>query len=1059
MNTRKRITNKSPGMLPESSRRKEKRAKSSISGFNFIRILTVISILIFSIFLLSIPAHADKYPVKRLKLKNGMTVLLKRIPDSPAVSVCMVYRVGSRNEKPGITGISHLVEHMLYKGTEQYPKNRMGTLLNRIGADFNAFTSNDVSGFYQTVAPEYIDLAVHIEADRMKSGLIGKNELKIEKKITLSEMAGLKNKPSYMLWRQILGTAFTHHPYKWPVQGSEKDIKKINTHQVRWYYKAHYKPKYAVLAIVGKFNEKHVIKLVKKFFNSQVNKAPYPSSVTAVEPPQKGEKVVLMKNKGSIPLLHIAYHSPAIKNRDLYTMAVIDSILTGGRTSWFRKTLVGKGLATTAGSWLDTYKDPGLYYLRFSLKGNTSHKVVENIVFRELEKLKTKKVSEKELQKAKNHLKAQFIKAHGSITNQARFLAWYEAIYTYKYLSDYTRNIDRVKPDDIMRVAKKYFTKKNRTIGRLYPKQRKTENGKGKMDNGKRRTDTGSRFPSLDSHIQACRRDVPVPIKGNRMSDAGCGDIEKFHKSSYLKSLINHRGHRDTDLILSLCSANPETSSGQASAFSALKKTNQSQFQNVEKLGLTGFNIAAKKRYFYNKPKKTTPTKKTTKKTVKKKPKPKSKPVTKLKMYKPSVPVPKPFNLKFKRHKLSNGIVLLIHENSMTPAITMLGCVKSGGMYEPNDKAGLSKITAYMLQRGNEKQTAGQLSEELDRLGVQMAFNSNLQTVDFKIWTMSEHFDRVIPLLSNVLMKPTFPKNHVKKLKSLLLSNLRAIEDRPSIASMKDFFLEVFPQKHPFHHYRWGSRDTLNNITREDVVKFYETYYRPDTTIVAISGNVNTKHVIDVFEKSFKDWKAEGKLPALIIPDVPLPKKTETKINTMEDKSRVDIVMGHKGISRNHPDYYKFHLMNYILGSGTLVTRLGRAVRDKGIAYKINSRLNMSIGQGPWAINLGVKPRNVKRAIRAVKAQVRAMQGHPVTKVELRNARHSKMGALPVYLENDRNIANMLLTIEYYNLGNDYFKKYYKIYKGITKKDIQEVAKKYLHPDKMTVIISGSYKK
>lgn len=947
-------------------------------------------------------ARAGSNPVERYQLKNGMTILLKEIPESPVVSVMMIYKVGSRNEKPGITGISHIVEHMVQKNTRQYPKGRMAELLNRVGADFNAFTSNDVTGFYETVAPEYLELALHIEADRMKNARITGPDLEVEKKVAISEAAGYKNNPSYMLWREVRAAAITHHPYRWPVQGYESDIKNLKLNQVKWYHKYHYQPRNAVLAIVGRFDKKKTRELIRKFFSGMKN-GPSWSYLEIEEPDPIAEKKVIIQELGNSALLHIAYHSPSIKSRDIYAMAVIDSILVGGRSSRLRKSLIDTGLVSHVGAWLDTNVDPGLYYIRCTLKPGVKHEEVEKIIFREINRLKNEPISDEELQRAKNHLKADFIQAKDSVTSQAQYLAWYEAIDSYKYLKDYSRNIDRVTGGNIMQVATKYFTPGARTIGRSYPgvnMETQFENEDELIEGENRFTDADGKTPTLNfaSHSTFCMSF----LKGNPDGEALSGET---------------------------------------------------------------FQVAAgrEKKYFVppsknNSRKKSKPVKKSTsRKKPKPKSKPKPKPKSKPRKYKPPIPKPKPFNLKFKRHVLSNGMVLLIHENPMNPSVVIRGYIKAGGMYEPAEKAGLSKMTAFMLQRGSEGLNAGELSKQLDMLGAEIKFNSTLQNTEFSVWTLSEHFHKVVPLLSRVITKPTFPNEQVEKLRSLMLSKLESVEEKPIVISMKDFFARVYPENHPFHHFRWGTRESIKSISRDDLVKFYKKHYHPSTTIIAVSGDVSADGVIQMFEQEFSDWKGEGDLPQLVFPAVQLPEKSETVVNTMMDKSRVEIIMGHRGIPRNHPDFYRFNLMNYILGGAPLVSRLGRNIRDKGLCYKIYSRLDTSIGEGPWFVRMGVDRHNVVKAKSKVIAQIKALQKKPPTSSELENARNSLLGSLPVHLETNRNIAAILLTMEYYNLGKDYFKEYYDSYSSITAREIKEAAEKYLHPDKMTVIITGPY--
>lgn len=965
---------------------KQSKIKSILHYPAFRSLIIIITALI--IFLLScqdISAKSQQFPVKRIQLKNGLTVLLKRIPESPAVSISMIYRVGSRYERSGITGISHLLEHMLYKGTRRYPADNMSKILNRVGADFNAFTSKDVTGFYQTTAPEYIDLALHIEADRMKTGVIDKKELEYEKKTIINEIETLQNRPSFLLWDKMQETAFQKHSYKFPVQGSKTDVNKLTEQQVRWFYRAFYKPENAVLTIVGNFDEKHVLSLINKFFASQTNDGPDTPVVNITEPVQTEERIVVLKDKGAVPILHIAYKSPSVDDDDIYAMAVIDSILTGGRSSRLRKSLVERNIASTVSAWLDTNIDQGLYYLRLSLKEADSHEQAEDIVFAEVTRLINGDISEKELNKAKNQLKAQFVRTNDSITQQAQFLGWYESIYSYKYLTEFPQRIDRVTKEDIAAAASKYLTKENRTIGRLYPRD-------------SIRTDSPE-DDLLDNNIIDKESKDETGIFNNLFLT-----IRQFLP---MGSVFSSAGFKDNENSVSMAAAGLNKSIETSQHFSSLESSLLSARAQP--------------------------------------------------LYYPPVPSPKQFNLRYTRHKLSNGIMLLIFENSMTPSVTIRGSIKAGGMYEPADKAGLAKITAYMLQRGSEGLPAERLSEDLDDLGAVMNFSSSFQTMDFDVWTLSEHFPTVAAKLSQVLKNPSFSENQIQRLKSMILRRIDLMQDNQSIVSMKTLFANVFPKNHPFHHFHWGTPETVNNVTRQDVMGFYKKHYRPEAVIIAISGDIDAEETIKTMEELFSSWKSEGTSPGIIMPSTVLPEKNTKTINTMKDKSRVEIVMGHKGIPRNHPDYYKFNLMNYILGGGVPITRLGKAIRDKGMAYRVFSRLNISLAEGPWAVQANVDPKKVDEAIKGIIAQMKAMQTMPVTKEELRDAKYSMMGRVPVNLENNNNISAMMEKIEYYNLGADYFKNYHKAYNEITQKDIQETAKKYLFPENLYIIITGPY--
>ena len=736
-------------------------------------------------------SYAAEYPVSSYKLKNGLTVLMRRIPESPVVSVSVIYRVGSRNERSGISGISHLLEHLAEKNTKQYPREKMARILNFIGADFSGFTSNDVTGFYATAAPEYLELLLHMEADRMKNTVINQVDLDNEKKILAAEIKKYKLQPSYLLWLRVRAAAFPSHPYGLPAQGNLEDIAKIKIEQVRWFYKNYYRPENAVISVVGNFNEKKTKTLINKFFSGIKNINAKPVSVKQ-EPASKAEKRIILTHNGKSTLLHVAFYTPSVKDRDIPALSVIDALLTSGRTSRLKTALADSGKTSGVGAWLDTNMDPGLYYLRLSLKSPTVLEETEKALYAELDRLKNEDISNEELQKAKNQLNAQFLKSRDSNTLQARFLAWYQAIYSYRYLENFKKNIDLVTPGEIKRVAQKYFTEKNRIVGILKPEAENNVNGETpeKPDDREEPSETGFTW----------KKDPKLSGIFLTFSVAGFSRSKEAN-SAYFNSAGNK-------IILA----------------QATKKTTSLQKKPAFK----------KKKFTVKKPHTKT----------KAKIKPKLKPKPRHKPYTPPIPEPRSFNLNFKRHVLSNGLTLLINENHTNRTVSVRGYIKAGSMFEPAGKDGLAKMTALLLQRGSRELDAAALSGKLDYLGADMKFNANLQNCEFAVWSASDKIGEVLPLLAQVITAPVFPDDQVSVIRSILTDRSKRAKTDPEIVSSESFYASVFPENHPFHHSEWGSPQTLELITREDVVNFYNSSYRPESTIIAVSGDVNPDEII-----------------------------------------------------------------------------------------------------------------------------------------------------------------------------------------------------------------------
>ncbi|MCL5774065.1 MAG: insulinase family protein [Firmicutes bacterium] len=434
-------------------------------NFHKISALLLLLILIFSA---SSVFGQNAGKIQEYKLDNGIKVLIQEVHSAPVVSVFVWYRVGSRNENVGITGISHQLEHMLFKGTKTFKPGEIDRLLNRAGAENNAFTAEDFTAYFETLPSSNLELALKIEADRMVNSLIDPKELKHEKTVVLSELEGDENNPWFDLYEEVAAAAFKAHPYHWPVIGWKCDVLNYTREDVYKYYKEFYKPENATLVIVGDISAQEALMLAKKYFGKIPSGGPVPQ-IMCQEPAQQGERRVIVKKEGATTLLHVAYHIPAVKDPDIFPLSIMDSVLTGGRSSRLYKALVETELAAEVGSWVDRHIDPTLFYITVVLRPGVSTEKVEEVLYAELEKLKKEPISDLELKKAVNQVNSSFIYARDSVTSQAETLGYYETIYTYKYIDTFADNLKKVTKEDVMKVAGKYLTPDNRTVGIFIP--------------------------------------------------------------------------------------------------------------------------------------------------------------------------------------------------------------------------------------------------------------------------------------------------------------------------------------------------------------------------------------------------------------------------------------------------------------------------------------------------------------------------------------------------------------------------------------------------------------
>lgn len=430
-----------------------------------ITLLAVISILTTSLTVPAVPADSQ---VQETMLPNGMKIITKEVHTAPVVSFMIWYKVGSRNEDLGKTGLSHLLEHMMFKGTKKYKKGEIDKLVQENGGISNAGTSKDFTNYYEILSSDKIELAMQIESDRMKNSLIDPKEFEAEKVVVLSELEGHENEPDSLIYYDIYAAAFKAHPYHWPTIGWKDDVKNLTRDDLYKYYKTYYVPNNATAVIVGDFDTEQVIKLMKKYFG-RIPRGPEPPPVTAIEPVQSGERAITINKAGSTARIMIGYHTPAGDDPDIYALDILEMILSSGRSSRLYKALVDKQLATEVQAGSSTSKDPNLFYVAATAGRGVNIEDVKAAIMNEIDRIKTEPVPEQEFQKAINQLESQFIYMNDSVSSQAIYLGYYESIISWRYLESYLENIKKVTPDDLQKVAQKYFNNENMTAATFIP--------------------------------------------------------------------------------------------------------------------------------------------------------------------------------------------------------------------------------------------------------------------------------------------------------------------------------------------------------------------------------------------------------------------------------------------------------------------------------------------------------------------------------------------------------------------------------------------------------------
>ncbi len=411
-------------------------------------------------------------PVQSFTLKNGLRVLFYIDTLSPLVSTQVWYKVGSYYEPSGITGISHLLEHMAFKGSKNYPGDLYSKLILENGGQDNAFTSENYTAYWSDLAYDRYELALKLEADRMKNLLLDSQEFESERKVVMEERRLGENSPYSTLYENFYAVAYLSHPYRNPVIGWMDDLKRITISDLRNWYQTYYQPKRAVLVLAGKIKPKEALKKVERYFGGIKGKEV--REKTFSEPLPKGERRIKIKRDVKTPFLMLGYRTCGVQDEDYFPLEVLEGILLRGKSSRLYKTLVyEKNLLTDIWGGSDIEKDPGIFYFFAVIKDTGKIKEVENALYQEIEKLKEDTITTSELEKIKNQVLADFFFQQDRIRSLGFSLARWEILLNdYTFFQKYPEKIAAVKKEDIQRVLKRYFIEENRTVALLLPEKK-----------------------------------------------------------------------------------------------------------------------------------------------------------------------------------------------------------------------------------------------------------------------------------------------------------------------------------------------------------------------------------------------------------------------------------------------------------------------------------------------------------------------------------------------------------------------------------------------------------
>lgn len=871
--------------------------------------------------------------VQKTVLDNGLTVLTKEVHTAPVVSVQIWYKVGSRNEVKGENGISHQLEHLMFKGTTDRPV-QFGRLFSALGSQFNAFTSYDETAYFGTVQRDKLEALLTLEADRMENSLIGTEQLTSEKRVVISELQGYENSPAFRLDRAVMRDAFPTRAYGLPVGGTKADVEKFTVEQVRNYYQTYYSPENATLVITGDFATEPALKFVKETYGKLPKRpktavARNSAQVTAATSVAKKAPIVL-KQPGSAALLQAVYPLTDIKHPDVPAIDVMDAILTGGRSSRLYQALVESGLASSASGGAAELIEPGWYQIDATAAPGQELGKIAQVLQESLAKLQQQPVTTEELNRAKTQLQASYILGNQDITSQATQLGYNQTVAgDYRFIEKYLAAIAKVTPAQVQQVAKTYLNPAKQTIGFFEPTQ-------------------------------------------------------------------------------------PDGKPGTSSAASGRTVENFSPGKPVDPAELAKYLPPATSATDLGKQ-----------------------------------PLPEEFTL-------NNGLRVLLLGDRNLPTINLSGQLNAGAEFDGNQKAGLANLTANNLMNGTQTKNALTLAKTLEDRGASLDFSASREGVSVSGQGLSANLPILIQTLADVLENATFPADQLELSRQRALTSLKVQQDDPKGLGRQLFQQAIYPENHPFHSF--PTAESLKSITRDDLLGFYQTHYRPDGTTIALVGDFEPVKVKALLNQQFGKWQATGKPPVLKIASVPLP-QTLTRLNkVIPGKTEAVTYIGYNGISRKDPRFYAALVLNQILGGDTLSSRLGTEVRDRqGLTYGIYSGFAAGINPGPFLIQMQTAPGDTQKAIASTLALLKQLREQGVTEGEFNAAKRSITNSYPVDLANPSDVSSIILDNAVLGLSRSEIRDFPQRIQAVTMAQMQQAIEDLIKPGNLVIVTAGPF--
>ncbi len=409
-----------------------------------------------------------------------------------------------------------------------------------------------------------------------------------------------------------------------------------------------------------------------------------------------------------------------------------------------------------------------------------------------------------------------------------------------------------------------------------------------------------------------------------------------------------------------------------------------------------------------------------------------------------------------RKTRLSNGMTLVVSEKNQLPTIHLQVMIRAGSTQDPPDRLGLANLTAELLTQGTSQKEASQINREIESVGGSLSASGESDYASLSLSILKKDLPLGLSLLADILLNPLFAPPEMDRKISEFKARLKQRDEEPrQVARMT--FSKILFGTHPYAHPTEGTPETLSSVTREDIIRFFKTYYQPGNVFMVIVGQISLKEGVTLIEPLFEEWKSGSEIRPVLSPPPDLNGTVIEKID--RPITQANIIWGHLGIARSNPDFYALQVMNYILGGGGFVSRLVDNIRDNlGLTYGIYSLFDAREYSGSFQIAVETKSKNTNLALSEIIKELRKLLEQGVTPTELSEAKAYLTGSFPLKMDTNGKMVRLLSAIELYGLGLEYPKKYTQLINQVTADEVLRVARTYIKPDKFLLVVVGNQK-